>query len=107
MKKSNKIKVIVKPPHRIAHFEWIDNTLESLQKIVEGPIEVVTLTPGLCIVCNEEGKLRGLEANCRLYHPKYMIPIDTFVGTIMAVGSKKEEFSDVHISLAQFMSMVS
>ena len=107
MKKSDKIKVIVKPPRRIAHFEWIDNTLEAFQKIVGGYIEVVTLAPDLVIVSNEESRLLGLEENCRLYHPdNYRVTDNSFAGTIIAAGIKKDAFSDVKVSLAQFMAMV-
>ena len=107
MRKSNKIKVIVKPPKKIAHFEWIENDLKSFQDIVGGYIEAVTLSPDLVIICNEEGRLMGLEENCRLYHPdNYRVTDDSFVGTIVAASVKKDEFSDVKIGLARFMSMV-
>lgn len=96
MKKSDKIKVIVKPPRRIAHFEWIDNTLEALQKIVGGYIEVVTLAPDLALICNEEGRIYGLPLNCNICGV-------TFVGTIIAVGVNGEEFEDVPISVNEFI----
>lgn len=38
----------------------IENSLESMQKMVGGNIEVYPLTDELVIVCNEEGKLYGL-----------------------------------------------
>lgn len=38
----------------------IDNTLEAMQEIVGGYIEVVPLSDRLLVVCNEEGKLMGL-----------------------------------------------
>ena len=38
----------------------IDNTLESMQALVGGYIEVYPLTGEIVIVCNEEGKLLGL-----------------------------------------------
>ena len=38
----------------------IDGELESLQKLVDGYIEVVHLPGGLVLVCNEEGMLRRL-----------------------------------------------
>lgn len=39
--------------------EEIENTLESLQKIVDGYIEVVPLSADLILVCDEEAKLKG------------------------------------------------
>ena len=48
------MKIIVKNPGQNPHYEWTDNTLEALQKIVGGYIEVVTLAPDLALICNEE-----------------------------------------------------
>jgi len=39
----------------------IDNTLEALQEFVGGYIEVIYIGNDLCLVCNEEGKLKNLE----------------------------------------------
>ncbi len=38
----------------------IDDTLESMQALVDGSIEVYPLTREVVIVCNDEGKLLGL-----------------------------------------------
>ncbi len=40
-----------------------DFSLEELQAIVGGYIEVVSLRDGRLIVCDEEGKLKGKERN--------------------------------------------
>lgn len=40
-----------------------DFSLEEAQKIVGGYIEVVNLTDGNILVCNEEGKLMSMENN--------------------------------------------
>jgi hypothetical protein len=62
------IKIVVVEPGKLPYKKEIPDTLEAKQKIVGGWIEVVTMgetTNGnrLCIVCNEEGKLQGLEPN--------------------------------------------
>lgn len=44
----------------------IENTLEALQAAVDGYIEVVPLTPRLCVICNEEGKLLNLPVTAGL-----------------------------------------
>ena len=54
----NKIKVMVKEPHKKPHMVELDNTLESLQKTVEGRIETVRIAPDLTIICDEEGLLK-------------------------------------------------
>ncbi len=40
-------------------------TLEELQAIVGGHIEIVALSDGRLMVCNEEGKLLGLPFNAK------------------------------------------
>ena len=50
----------------------LENNLDFLQKAVsigapyQGLIEVHTLEPGVCMICNEEGKLIGLPGNRRI-----------------------------------------
>ena len=66
----------------------IDNTLEALQAEVEGHIETVTIANDAVIICNEEGRILGLPHNCRF------VGVD-FVGTVLIVGTKGEEFCDV------------
>ena len=59
-----------------------------LQREVEGYIEAVTLPYGAAIICNEEGRLHGLPYNCCVFGT-------SFVGTVLVVGTKGEEFCDV------------
>ncbi len=66
----------------------IDNTLEALQAEVEGHIETVTIANDAVIICNEEGRILGLPHNCRF------VGVD-FVGTVLIVGTKDDEFCDV------------
>ena len=87
------IKVIVKPVGKIAHVEWVDNTLEAFQRIVGGYIETVTVCTDLLIICNEEGRLRGLPYNCKVFG------VD-FVGDIALVGVSGSNFADCPLKLA-------
>lgn len=57
------MKVVIVEPMKEARIAEIDSKLESMQKIVGGYIEVLTISDGICIVCNEEGKIDGLELN--------------------------------------------
>ena len=38
----------------------IENTLDAMQEFVDGDIEVINITDKILLVCNEEGKMRGL-----------------------------------------------
>lgn len=70
-------------------FEFIDipNKLEALQSEVGGYIECVPFDGENVIICNEEGKLMGLD-------PNITIDGELYVGTILIAGTDGEEFSD-------------
>ncbi len=64
----------------------MDNTLEALQGAVDGYIEVFRPWRGpVAVICNEEGKLRGMGPNIR-------IGTEILAGTILVVGLDGEEF---------------
>lgn len=97
---AGKTKVIIKrPDEKYGHVCHISTTLENLQKTVEGYIETVPAILDAVIICNEEGKLRGLEPNMWYYH-------DRICGTIIVIGTKGEEFDDVPLTLAQWKTFV-
>lgn len=83
-----KIKVIRKAPNKAPERIEIENTLEALQWEVGGYIETVTLASDLVVICDEEGRLKGKAANCRICGIR-------FVGTILIAGVDGEEFTDV------------
>jgi hypothetical protein len=59
-----KVQVLIIHADGSGHQSLIDPTLETLQTIVGGDIEIVTI--GDChLYCNEEGKLQGLPINIR------------------------------------------
>ena len=66
----------------------MENTLKALQREVSGYIETVTIASDSVIICNEEGRILGLPDNCRV------CGVD-FVGTVLIVGTKGDEFCDV------------
>ena len=69
--------------------EWVDieNTLESLQEAVDGYIEAVTFSRYI-VICDEEGRLKGKEANCNING-------EDFVGSILIVGDDGDDFTDL------------
>ena len=91
--KENQIMVLIKEPGEDARVEPLfDNTLEAFQKTVGGYIETVTVDPGLVIICNEEGRLKGLPFNVEL------LGIG-FVGTIVIAGVRGDEFASLKSSV--------
>lgn len=86
--KARKIKVLKVAPGEHPREVVLKNDLDALQKAVsigcdyQGLIEVVGLDDGVCIICNEEGKLLGLEGNRRLGG-------DIIAGVFYVVGEDK------------------
>lgn len=101
------IKAIIKrPDEKIGHVSYIGDTLKSLQKWVEGYIEVVTISadPPVVMIVNEEGKIRGLEKNFMMgLTPGFQ---DIIVGTVIVLGVDGEEFADIPISRQQWKTIL-
>jgi hypothetical protein len=83
-----KISVIVKDPGKKPRHVHIENSLKNLQNTVGGYIETVTFASDGVVICNEEGRLLGLEPNCSF------LGID-FVGTIVVAGVNGDELCDL------------
>lgn len=81
----NEIRVLLMEPGVLPRAATIPNTLEALQQAVGGYIEAVELEDGVCLICNEEGKLMGLPANRR-------VGSDIIAGTFLIVGEADGEF---------------
>lgn len=86
--KQEEIKVLMVEPGEHPKDVVLENNLDALQKAVsigcdyQGLIEVISLGKGVCIICNEEGKLLGLEGNRRLGG-------DTIAGVFYVAGEDK------------------
>lgn len=60
----SKITVVMCEPDKLAYVTQIDNKLEGLQKAVGGLVETYYPFPEeVCIVCNDEGKINGMQLN--------------------------------------------
>ena len=70
--KEKTIKVLMVEPGEHPKEVMLDNSLDALQKAVsigceeQGLIEIIGLEDGICLLCNEEGKLLQLGGNRRL-----------------------------------------
>lgn len=82
------MKAIIKKPFEKPKVIEIENELSALQEAVGGYIQAVPVAEGICVICNEEGKLLGLPYNMHLGK-------DILVGTILIVGVSGEEFCDL------------
>ena len=75
----NQIRVLKVEPGKPPKETMLENKLESMQQLVGGYIEMVDLDDCTLLVCNEEGKLIGLEGNRRL-------GCDIIAGTFFIAG---------------------
>ena len=86
---AKKITVLMMEPGKHPKVTTLKDDLDMLQKAVsigadcQGLIEFVSLGNGDCIMCNEEGKLIGLEGNRRLGD-------DILVGVFYIMSEDKE-----------------
>lgn len=85
MKKDPEIICVIKDPGERPIVASIPNTLEALQKAVDGYIETVTIASDLVLICNEEGRLLDLPDNCTVCGVN-------FVGSILAAGVNRDTF---------------
>ena len=84
MNKEQFIRVIAARPHEQASVMFLRNELEAMQEYVNGYIECYRIPwdPEVIIVCNEEGKLRGMD-HCRmLFRGDDRNIVEQFVGPI-------------------------
>ena len=95
-----KIRVVLKRPDSKPYVTYISNSLKNLQNTVDGYIEAVTVSEDVVILCNEEGRLKGLDFNCTVAGVG-------FVGTIIFVGYKGEEFTDLPMDFGDFKKVFS
>jgi anion-transporting ArsA/GET3 family ATPase len=60
---SNKLVILKVEPNELPYEKEIINDLKSLQNEVDGLIEMIDIDDDICLVCNEEGKLLGMDLN--------------------------------------------
>lgn len=93
--KSELIQVVLCEPRKKARIATINNTLASLQQIVGGYIEAVyPFDDPVAIICNEEGKINGLELNRALRDERGTV-YDILAGTFLIVGLGEENFTSL------------
>ena len=68
--------------------EVTENTLRSMQELIDGPIGCVTVTEDLDIVCNEEARIRSLSPSASILRVQ-------FVGPVAFVGVRGEDFMSI------------
>ena len=83
------MKVIIKKVGQQPEIVDIENTLESMQKIVGGYVELVHVRTGCVMLCNEEGGMQGLPYNFTLGNAG-------IVGDVLFTKPDGETFTDLN-----------
>lgn len=86
------MKIVVKNVGEQAKVMEIKNELKPIQQIVEGYIEILPLSDGILMVCNEEGKLKDLPVNFELNINGHT---DFIVGNVLFVGRNDMDFDSL------------
>ena len=78
-----KLRILMKRVNQEPEEMEIEDTLEAKQALVDGLIEVVYVSDGLLLICNEEGKLDGLL-------PNLVFEFDYIAGDCFFIGDDYE-----------------
>lgn len=98
------MKVLVVEPMKEPYEKEIGEGLESLQNEVDGPIQAVyPYEDPVAIICNDEGKLTGLELNRALRDEDGRI-YDVIAGTFLVAGLTYESFGSLTPELSRKFS---
>ena len=109
----NVIKAIVKRPReKVGHTDDIGNSLYYLQRLVDGPIETITMANGNVIICNEEARIRNMDYNFTYCYPYTVANGDVITmqmpifGPVVICGVDGEDFTDLSISLKKWSDLL-
>ena len=93
--KTRKFKALFMEVGEETKFIEVVDKLENVQALVDGLIESVYLGGNLVVICNEEGKLRDLDANKFLFNIDGRL-IDVLCGNLFACRVDEEgNFADI------------
>lgn len=84
------IKALYIKPNKLPEVVNIDNNLKTFQKMVDGHIECAYLMDDdeVVLICNEEGKIRGMEFNRDIGH-------DIIAGPFLIVKDDGNDFGSL------------
>ena len=88
MKKERIRAIFRKPLTNKSEIVEVENTVEGIQEMIGGHFECVTIEEGICLLCDEDGKLKRLQPNC-IYRG------DIIAGPILIVGTQGDEFTSI------------
>ena len=92
-KEAENMRVLLIEPDAYPKAVSIDGGLKSMQDLVGGLIQAIyPFEDPVAIICNEEGKLEGLEPNRALRHPETRQVYDIICGSFFICGLGEDDF---------------
>ena len=88
------IDVLYKQPNKKPKKVRIENNLEDMRKLVGGDIKILNYSDVL-LVCNNKGKIKGLE-------PNVLLKNNMIYGSFFIVGDDKEKADFISLTEKQF-----
>lgn len=98
-----KIKVVIKKVNERPIITTIEDDLRTLQKIVGGFIEIVSIADGIDMILNEEGKMNGSKPNFFYSRNRYT---DLIFGDVLFTGVDYESGTQESLSDRQIQSVL-
>lgn len=90
------MKILIVEPRKLPRRADIPHTLEEMQKVVGGYIEIIyPFDDPVAVVCDDEGKLKGYELN------RAFKGIDIIAGTFFIAGISEDDLTDLPDDLAE------
>ena len=90
------MKILIVEPGQTPRHADISHTLQDMQQVVGGYIEVIhPFDDPVALVCDEEGKLKGYEPN------RAIAGKDIIVGTFFLAGVAEENLTDLPDDLTE------
>ena len=92
------MRVLVREPiNQPLQLKEIEGSLEEIQEIIGGNMEIVPMMQGLLCICNGEGEMKGLERNFFHDYDGWIL------GTVIFVSDGGEEFRSLTDSQITFI----
>lgn len=99
--KESKIRVVYCEPGKAARIAEISNELEGLQSAVNGYIEAFyPFEEAVCIICNDEGKINGMDP-CRAVYGQDNKIMDIVFGPFLICDCSGENFGSLNAEQLQ------